>query len=290
MMNAKPNPSCRIWKLPEQIMIQRVNEYDIAYIELGKGDPLIFVHGSLSDYRSWSLQMDVFSRYFRTISLSLRHCYPEPWDGKEGDFSIRRHASDLTEFIKKLKLGPVHLAGHSRGGALALFFAAANPLLVRSLILADPAPFDSMLPVDPAAVKESEHRTSFVNTTIDYLEQGDIDAGLALFTDSVGTKGTWDALPETIRQIRRDNAWSIKSLVTDAKESFTASDAQKITSPVLLLTGEKSPCLYGIMHSALEQCLLDYTKKTISNASHGMHSENPVEFNAFVLDFLKSFH
>ena len=32
----------------------RVNNYDMSYIEVGGGVPLVCVHGSLCDFRIWS--------------------------------------------------------------------------------------------------------------------------------------------------------------------------------------------------------------------------------------------
>ena len=93
-----------------------INGYEISYLDQGDGFPVIFVHGSLGDYRSWGNQTEYFSKKYRTIALSLRHGYPETWNGKGGHFSIRQHAQDLSEFIKNLNIGPVHLVGHSRGG------------------------------------------------------------------------------------------------------------------------------------------------------------------------------
>jgi pimeloyl-ACP methyl ester carboxylesterase len=33
-----------------------INGYSMAYVEEGTGDPLVAVHGSLSDYRYWARQ------------------------------------------------------------------------------------------------------------------------------------------------------------------------------------------------------------------------------------------
>ena len=60
---------------------QQVNGYDTAYIELGKGRPLVCVHGTLGDFRVWSPVLGPLSRRHRVISLSLRHFFPEHWDG-----------------------------------------------------------------------------------------------------------------------------------------------------------------------------------------------------------------
>jgi pimeloyl-ACP methyl ester carboxylesterase len=65
----------------------RVNGYDMAYVEAGQGEPVVLVHGSLCDYRYWTLQMPAFSAAFRTISVSLRHYYPERWEGRATIFT-----------------------------------------------------------------------------------------------------------------------------------------------------------------------------------------------------------
>jgi pimeloyl-ACP methyl ester carboxylesterase len=41
-----------------------------------------------------------------------------------------------------------------------------------------------------------------------------------------------------------------------------------------------------MMHAELESRLCNFKKIIISNASHGMHRDNPDEFNTAVLDFL----
>ena len=276
----------RSWKLPNGVKTIDVNGYHMAYLERGQGTPLVLVHGSLSDYRAWTLQMEPFSAGYRTIAISLRHCYPEYWDGEGDKFSVRQHADDLSVFLKMLKLGPVHLVGHSRGGDVVLILAAKHPTLVRSVVLADPAPLNGMFPSTPDVTSAVGKRKAFVTAAIERLQQGDWDGGLEMFTDAVSAPGYWKRLPETNKKICRDNAWSLKSLVTDAQDEFNSTDAKKIGAPVLLVTGDRSPRFYGMMHAALQSCLKRQQKVTISNASHGMYRENPEAFNAAVIDFL----
>jgi esterase len=278
--------SPRSWKLPHGVKTIEVNGYEMAYLERGQGTPLVLVHGSLSDFRAWALQMEPFSADYQTIAVSLRHCYPEYWDGEGAKFSVRQHADDLSVFVKKLNSGPVHLVAHSRGGDVALILAAKHPKLVRSMVLADPAPLNNMLPATPEVTSAVEKRKAFVTAAIERLQQGNWDGGLEIFTDAVSAPGNWKKLSESAKQIRRDNAWSLKSLVTDAQDKFICTDAKKIDVPVLLVTGDKSPRFYGMMHAALQSCLKNQQKVTISNASHGMNRENPEAFNAVVIDFL----
>src|SRR6516162_10213965 len=71
------------WLLPEGVKSIEVNGYPMAYHESGSGMPLILVH--------------VFAEQYRVIAVSLRHYFPEPWDGRGDDFSILQHAVDLAE-------------------------------------------------------------------------------------------------------------------------------------------------------------------------------------------------
>lgn len=266
----------------------RVNDYEMTYIERGEGEPLLLVHGSISDYRVWSLQMTPFSRHYRTVAVSLRHFYPERWDGEGDDFSLRQHADDLYAFVNALGAGPIHLVAHSRGGDVALLFATEHPQLLRSVVLIDPAPLDNMLPRTPEIMAAANRRKTVVMEAVDRMAQGDVDSGLEMFVDAVTVSGNWARLPESVQQMRRDNAWSLKSLLNDAQMSIDCEDVHRIEAPVLFVTAENSPAFYGMMIAALQPCLRNEKKITISNASHGMFVEQPEAFNTAVLDFLSN--
>jgi len=98
------------WPIPSEIRWEVVNGYPMAYRDAGSGTPIVLVHGSINDYRAWNAQFNVFSETHRVIAVSLRHFYPERWDGVGADFSIEQHAQDVAALIKKLNLGKVHQA------------------------------------------------------------------------------------------------------------------------------------------------------------------------------------
>src|SRR5262245_12953842 len=93
-----------------------VNGDSLHYIDIGKGDPVVFVHGTLDDYRVWQMEMDTFAKNHRVIAYSRRYAYPNKQViNDSADYSVSIHAKDLAEFIRSLNLGPVHLVGHSYG-------------------------------------------------------------------------------------------------------------------------------------------------------------------------------
>jgi len=49
---------------------------ELHYLIKGKGEPVVFIHGSLSDYSYWNAEVDKFSEQFKVISYSRRYNYP----------------------------------------------------------------------------------------------------------------------------------------------------------------------------------------------------------------------
>jgi len=116
----------------------RVNDLTLHYIELGQGTPVLLVHGTLEDYRTWDGQLEALSKGYRLISYSRRYHYPNEWPKDSTDFSVTIHARDLAAFIKALNLPPVHLIGHSYGAYIAFLVARDHPEVIRSLTLGEP--------------------------------------------------------------------------------------------------------------------------------------------------------
>jgi pimeloyl-ACP methyl ester carboxylesterase len=101
--------------MPKLMNIQ-IDGRQLHYIEQGKGQPVIFIHGGINDYRSWQFQIDSFSRKYRVISYSRRFAYPNKQVGNiVTDSTIGDNAADLAELIRKLGFLPAHLVGHSYG-------------------------------------------------------------------------------------------------------------------------------------------------------------------------------
>ena len=131
----------------------RVNGYDMPYLEVGQakdgGHPLVCVHGTLGDFRTWYAVLGPLSRKHRVIAVSLRHFFPEHWDGVGDDYRMAQHVADVIAFLEQIDPRPVDLMGHSRGGHIAFRVAQQRPDLLRKVVLAEPGgDFDATL--DPA--------------------------------------------------------------------------------------------------------------------------------------------
>src|SRR4030081_1520966 len=92
-----------------------VNGYDMAFLEVGQGPPLVCVHGSLCDFRIWSCVLGPLSRKHRVITVSLRHFFPEHWDGVGDTYSIAQHTADGIAFWRGRRAVARSLIRRSQG-------------------------------------------------------------------------------------------------------------------------------------------------------------------------------
>ena len=265
------------------IKSMHVNEYDMSYVEAGRGTPVIFVHGSGVDYRYFAAQMDPFAAKYRAIAVSLRHFYPEHWDG-EGEFSTKEHVADLAAFIQQLHAGPVHLVGHSRGGSVALYLAKAHPELVRTLTLAEGG--SNMPAFAPTPSAEIPDRRLIFRSLVEHLDRGDIDGGIAVFVAYSMGPGSWENTPENIKDMLRFNAWTFVGIAHDRLDPFTCEDAGKIKVPILLLNGDHSPVHQIRMVDKMQACMKGAERQVIQGSSHAMPQSNPAGFNEAILTFI----
>jgi esterase len=269
------------WTLPAGIKTLEVNGYPMAFLESGTGEPVVLVHGAGTDYRTWAQQMASPPRGFRLIAVSLRHYYPERWDGKGDKFSVDQHAEDLGRFIERLAVGPVLLVAHSRGGRVAVRTAQTRPMLVKKLVLMEGA-FNELL--SETASGEGLPDIGAVRKAVKArFEQGDIDGGLELWIDR-DTPGTWARRREADRQRSRDNAWTL--IVDDSSKPVTCADLGGLKMPVLLLQGEKTVRRYAMIVDATHKCLPSAERATIPDAGHAMHAMNPAGFEKMLVQFL----
>src|SRR6201992_2544447 len=182
--------------------------YEMAYLEVGSGRPLICVHGTLGDFRTWSAVIGPLSKSHRVISVSLRHFFPEHWDGTGDDYRIAQHVSDIITFIEQIDPKPIDLMGHSRGGHIAFRVAQQRPDLLRRLILAEPGgEIDATL--DPEYKGGPSPLLARCTVSADKIAAGDIEGGLEYFVDTLEGAGHWQRLPQLMKQGLRDNATTL---------------------------------------------------------------------------------
>jgi pimeloyl-ACP methyl ester carboxylesterase len=185
-------------------------------------------------------------------------------------------------FVKKLALGPVHLLGVSRGGAVAIEVAKKYSDFIRTLILAD-AGVRLELPETEANLKATAFRGNLFADLRKDVANGDVEGGTARFMHRLIGPGFWDSLPagrqkEFIQNIRT-------AIVDDPLPLTTDEELRNFNFPVLMINGEKSPPMYGVLISEMQNRGNFEPPVIIPRAGHAMTAENPKAFNEAVLKF-----
>ncbi len=262
-----------------------VDGYDIAYAEAGSGDPLLLIHGTLGDQRSFAAQMEPLGAQWRVMALSMRHCWPGRWE-EGGDFTIDRHVADVAGVIAALGAGPVRLLGHSRGGHIAFRVAERHPALVRALVLAEPGgELDESL---GAAPRGPGRQASAFAEAAALVAAGDEEAGLRRVAEHTGGPGAWDRRPEARKAVSRANARTLLGQIHEKRAPYSRAAAAAIQAPTLLMGGAQTQPQFTAILDALEGAIPGARRVTIPAATHGLTFEQPEAFNRAVLEFLAS--
>ncbi|MEH2587766.1 alpha/beta fold hydrolase [Bradyrhizobium sp. AZCC 1721] len=265
----------------------QVNGLTLHYIELGQGTPVVLVHGTLEDYRTWDGQLEALSKGYRLISYSRRYHYPNQGPKDSTDFSVTIHARDLAAFIKALNLTPVHLVGHSYGAFIAFLVARDHPEAIRSLTLGEP-PIMPLLKTTPEGDALLTAAITRSIATSEAFKQGNDEEGVRRFVNGVLGEGSYEKLPPSVLKRLMDNAQELKGAASSRNlhPPTTCEDVQKVKAPTLLIDGERSPKMFRLINDRLEHCLPSVERATIPAASHQMEVENPQAFNETVLAFI----
>jgi len=258
------------------------NEITLHYVDLGKGVPVVFVHGSLSDGGYWADQVSEFAKHYRAIAYSRRYNYPNINPTRAG-YSAVVDAEDLAAFIGALHLGRVVVIGHSYGALTALFLAAKHPDLVRALVLAEP-PAVSLL----AHLHGNEAKTGkamfediqrrMVTPMQQAFDRGDRNEGIGVFIDYVfSNPHAWEQMSSSARDqtLRDAHEWDVMLTTGTLFPDIAPKTIQKITAPTLLLSGAKSYPFLGLITKEIVRLLPNRKEIVLPDAGHQMWYQAP---------------
>jgi pimeloyl-ACP methyl ester carboxylesterase len=266
-----------------------VRSETMHYIEKGNGEPIILIHGAISDYNAWALQMDTLSLNHRAIAISRRYAWPNQQPGPDVSFdcTVALHAKDIVGFMEEMKISSAHLIGHSYGAMIALRTTIDHPSKVKSLVLGEPA-VETML---SGTVKGdsliNDFRTNF-DVAVSLYKRGKHEKAVRQFLITVlGSDEVYDVVPQAVR-----DGW-LQNLVegiclaeTQDLASISHEELSQIKAPVLLIKGQNSPAYFATASDSLNLVLPNSELRLLPNVSHGLQGENPSEFNKLVVKFL----
>ena len=274
---------------PKGLMTARVNGVELHYLDRGKGEPIVFLHGGLMDYREWDPVAERLASEFRTITYSRRYNFPNHNAPNAADHSAVVDASDLAALNRQLRLGPMHVVGLSYGAYGALELALLHPEMVRTLTVVEPPLIGWLadLPGGPALFDAFYVKTW--QPAGKAFERGDSTAALRITLDYFEGPGAIDKIPPEMRQAIDANIGEWRALTT-SREAFPAISRESIRSldmPVLMISGGKTYPMLRLTDDELERQLRNGRRTIVPEGTHDVCSEQPAVCAELIHAFIK---
>ena len=266
------------------------NATEIHYQDIGKGQPVVLIHGWPLSLRSWESQVTALTEAgYRCVSYDRRGfgASGQPAGGYDYD----TFASDLNDVMTHLDLRNAVLAGFSMGGgevarylgrygservSKAMLLGAIPPFLLKTADNpegVDKAVFDGMV----AGVKKdrlaflAEFFTNFYNA-----EPGATGVGADLIPFSKWI--AWGASPLATQQC------IVAFGTTDFRE-----DLKKITVPTIIIHGDSDRIVpFEVSGKRSHEMIKGSRLEVLKGAPHGFAATHAQQLNALMLDFLRS--
>lgn len=128
---------------------ERAGELRLASKSLGKGDPVLLIHGFGASSYSWRHIVEPLAQKYRVITIDLKGFGESP-KPRDNAYSVYDQARLVRNFVLENNLKNLHIIGHSYGGGVALaasiYLSSSHPNLQRSLVLIDSIAYPQELP------------------------------------------------------------------------------------------------------------------------------------------------
>ncbi len=235
----------------------------VHYEAIGRGRPVVFIHGWLGSWRYWMAAMDDLSERYRAYALDL-------WgfgdtNRRQDGYSLSAYVDMVEQFLDAMGIQQAVLVGHSLGGAVAIRAAVRMPERVDRLIAVN-APLTGSAIAPPLATFSNHHNGDWIARILGRRQAS--------------------AYPEVqIEAVKTDLSAVIRSVQTVRAEDLR-SDLESITCPVLLVFGRNDPLIYPPEEHWLSQLEENIHIVFMDESSHFPMLEDTPRFTRLLRQFL----
>jgi pimeloyl-ACP methyl ester carboxylesterase len=218
------------------------NGIDIHYLEAGKGEPLVLLHGGMVSTNpmwtgvpiSYASHMSTLSDHFRVIAPDTRGAGRTVHSGGTVTFDLL--ADDVAALIDALGLERPLVAGFSDGGITATILGIRHPGSVRAI--ANHAGYDAFDPHAPSSAMLRQMLGGSPDAT-----EADPDAAARAFSQSPEMQAVFELMKADEDSGQGKDHWKeylrlVFHRVTQP-HGYTMSDLRAITAPTLILVGDR---------------------------------------------------
>lgn len=246
----------------------------------GEGKPLLIIHGYLGMSDNWkSLATQFVSEGFQTHALDLRN-HGRSFHSDEFTYEVM--VQDILEYCQGNNLEKVSIIGHSMGGKLAMFFASKYPEMIDKLIIAD---------IGPKYYRPHHQDIMAGLNAVDFSKKPERSEVEELLKPHIPDFGTRQFLMKSLYWVEpgqlgfRFNLPVFNDKIDNIGEALPENAV--FEKPTLFLRGDKSNYIKNEDFETIKKHFPNSEIKTIVNAGHWLHAENPKDFYVESMKYLK---
>ena len=242
--------------------------------DIGKGFPLVLIHGYLGSSEMWFLQKKFLSKNYRIIAPALPG-FGESYKVKSLN-SINKMAQMLIKLINEKNINKFHLLGHSMGGMIVQEMAKISGEKIKKLIC-----------FATGSIGDIPDRFESIDTSIEKLKEEGIKETVKRIPPKWFVKGqkakNYYLCENAVKQIKEVTAYN--ALVA-MKNWRGYENLKNIKQDTLIIWGDKDVSYNFNQVDNLKKNILNSKLKIFKDCSHNVHLEEPQKFNETVKNFL----
>jgi pimeloyl-ACP methyl ester carboxylesterase len=243
-----------------------IEENGFKYIEAGKGETLVLLHGLMGELSNWEATIDCFKDRYH-ILVPILPIYELPIL----TLGVKSLSKYTHKFIKHKKLSQVVLIGNSLGGHIGLAFTIAHQAHVKALVL-----------TGSSGLYENAFGGSFPRReSYDYIKE---KVAYTFYDPATATKELVDEVFKSVND--RSRVIRILALAKSAIRHNMAKEIPKITIPVSLIWGKQDKVTPPEVATEFHELLPNSELNWVDKCGHAPMMERPEEFNEYLGKFL----
>lgn len=258
-----------------------LNGQRVSYSAVGVGVPVVFVHGSFASSSAWRrLLANLDASSCSAITLDL------PGWGESGPSPggccslVEYEAAAVAAVAGQASVGPIHLVGHSHGGAVALATALAGKLTLASLTLFEPLPVCVLSDMGDADAYANLSR--FVSDYQHAFDAGDPWAVRGVI-DLWGGSGAFDAMSPAARGAIADGTeQNIRQWQGNFAFHPTLDALRSLAVPTVLVQSERANPIAKLIIRRLRELIQGSEVAEVSGANHFLIHTHPSDCASIV--------
>ncbi len=259
-------------------------ENNLLYSRIeGEGNPkkLVIIHGFLGLSDNWkTLSTQYANQGFEVHAVEMRN------HGKSFHsdvFNYEVMVQDVIQYLNHYQLTKISLIGHSMGGKVTMLLATNYPEFIDKLIIADIGP--KYYPPHHQTILAALNAVDFSKVT----SRNDVENTFSSYINDFGVKQF--LLKNLYRKTPTEFAFrfNLESFNKNIEEIGKSLPFENhYFENTLFLRGDRSDYILDADFETIYHHFPKATIKTIKNAGHWIHAENPIDFFEETIRFISS--